>query len=55
MAWEAPLPQELGSLQEEPSLCPALGATKTNSTFQEQMCLLVDMEMPFKVPGLNPS
>lgn len=55
MALEAPLPQELGSLKEEPSPHPALCVTKTNSRFQEQMCLLADMETPFKVPGLNPS
>lgn len=52
MAWEA---QKLESPQEEPSPRPALCATETNSRFQEQMCLLADMETPFKVPGLNPS
>lgn len=55
MTWEAPLPQELVSLQEEPSPRPALCATKPNSRFQEQMRLLADMEKPFRVPGLNPS
>lgn len=54
MAWEAPLPQDLGSLQEEPSPRPALCATETNSRFQEQMCLLADMENAFQSSRVKP-